>query len=295
MKKFFYYLTAILFIVAVLTSCNKDENENDEPQVEIITLDLSNPSIPQSFSLNDKNVWTETYNDVDFPFIEFNAGTFKFTHLGAGEGNSWGGFYWDGFTYSKNADNSDHGNSGSWIDNEWGNMAGGGIKTDTEGNILKDEKGIVIADPAVPYLLAHWAGYMEGTYSYPVLSVTFDDVYQPEGVYVNMSPWPYYGNISGDGYARPLDQNGDYFKLFIHGLNENFEDNGKSVEYYLAQNVSGTLIQSPNWEWIDLSELGNVKGIYFTMESTDSDPVFGMNTAGYFCLDKLRVRVVDVF
>jgi len=257
-------------------------------QSQSITLDLSQPSIPQSFTLNEKNVWTETYNDVAYPFIEFNNSTFRFSHLGAGDGNSWGGYYWDGFTYSKNADNTDQGTN--WYGNEWGNMAGGGIKTDENGNVLVDENGIVIADPEIPYLLAYWASYMEGEYRYPVLSVILNDTYRADGIYVNISPWAYFANINGDGYARPLNQNGDYFKLFIHAVDENFVDTGNTVEYFFAQNINGTLVQSPNWEWIDLSELGEIAGIYFTMESTDNDPVYGMNTASYFCVDKLKVH-----
>jgi len=261
-------------------------------QSQSITLDLNQPVVPTSFTLNADSIWTETFNDVDFPYIEFNSSTFKFTHLGAGEGESWGGFYWDGFTYSKNGDNTDHGapgNSGDWISNQWGNMAGGGIKTDAAGNVLKDENDVVLTDLNVPYLLAHW-GF--GGYTVPPLSVFFDDVYQAEGVYVNMSPWPYFGNIHGNDFTRPLDQDGDYFKLFIHGLDENHEDNGLKVEHYFAKFENGALTQSPNWEWIDLSALGEVYGIYFSMESTDSED-WGMNTAAYFCIDKLQIRVPE--
>jgi hypothetical protein len=251
-----------------------------------ITLDLSQPTNPESFSLDANNVWAETFNDVGYPYIKFNDNAFSFMHLGAGDGSSYGGIYWDGFTYSKNGDNTDYG-SGNWFDNQWGNMAGGGIKTDAEGNVLKDENGVVLTDLNVPYLLGY-LGY--GGYTYPPLSVFFDDVYQADGVYINTSPWPYYANIHGDGVARPLNQNGDYFKLFIHGLDENHHDNGQKVEYYLAKYENGTLTQSPNWEWIDLSGLGAVGGIYYTMESTDISYGY-MNTAAYFCMDKLQVHV----
>jgi hypothetical protein len=256
-------------------------------QSQPITLNLSQPTVPTSFTLNANNVWAETCNDVDYPFIEFNNSAFKCTHLGAGEGNSWGGAYWDGFTYSKNGDNTDYGTN--WFSNSWGNMAGGGIKTDAAGNVLKDDNGVVLTDLNVPYLLAYWG--LEG-YSVPVLSVFFDNVYQAEGVYVNISPWAYFGNIHGDGFARALNQNGDYLKLFIHGLDENHQDNGQKVEYYLAKFENGVLTQSPNWEWIDLSGLGGVAGIYFTMESTDNSS-YGMNTAAYFCIDKIQIRVPE--
>ena len=256
-------------------------------QSQPITLNLSQPTVPTSFTLNAKNVWTETCNDEGFPYIEFNNSAFKFTHLGAGEGNSYGGAYWDGFTYSKNGDNTDYGTN--WFPNQWGNMAGGGIKTDADGNVLKDENDVVLSDLNVPYLLAYW-GF--GGYTYPPLSVFFDDVYQTDGIYVNMSPWAYFSNIHGDGFARPLNQNGDYFKLFIHGLDENHQDNGQKVEYYFAKFENGVLTQSPNWEWIDLSGLGGVAGIYFTMASTDNAGGY-MNTASYFCIDKLQMHIPE--
>jgi len=251
----------------------------------VITLDLSQPTNPATFTLDANGVWTETYNDVDFPFIEFNNSTFIFSHLGAGEGDSWGGYYWDGFTYSKNGDNTDYGTD--WVNNQWGNMAGGGIKTDAAGNILTDN-GVVLTDPNLPYLLGYW-GFMDGYYDYPTLSVIFDDVYQIKEVYINNCPWAYYGNIHTDGTSTPFTEEGDYFKLFIHGLDENYEDNGKTIEYILAEFKDGVLHQSSNWEKVDLSALGEVGGIYFTMESTDTDPMWGMNTAAYFCMDKLQV------
>ena len=255
-------------------------------QSQPITLDLGQPTVPTSFTLNANNVWTETCNEVGFPYIEFNNSTFKFMHLGAGEGTSYGGMVWDGFTYSKNGDNTDYGTN--WFPHQWGNMAGGGIKTDAAGNVLKDENDVVLSDINVPYLLAYWSTGV----SYKPLSVFFDDMYLAEGIYVNISPWAYFGNIHGDGYARPLNQNGDYFKLFIHGLDENHQDNGQQIEYYLAKFENGTLTQSPNWEWIDLSSLGSVGGIYFTMASTDNSYGY-MNTAAYFCIDKLQISAPE--
>jgi len=266
----------------------------------IFTLDLSQPTNPATFDVDANGVWTGTYSN-DYPYIEFNNSTFMLSHVidGDGFGDGSGGS-WDGFTYSKNGDNTDYyggGSSQSWTTHQWGNMAGGGIKTDADGNVLKDENGVVTADPDTPYLVAYWGYYKkEGPYAdmFPdaqqTLQIILNKVYNAKGVYINNSPWPYYGNISGDGFARPLDQDGDYFKLIIYGLDENYEDNGKQVEYYLAQNIGGTLIQSPNWEWVDLSALGEIGGMYFRMESSAGDPMYGMNTAGYFCMDKLQVE-----
>jgi len=267
----------VLFIALTMTSVFATST--------VITLDLSQPTNPSVFE-TDNGFWIETFNDVDYTFIKFNNNIFSLSHLIGGEGASYGGFYWDGFTYSQSGDNTDH--SGNWYGvNEWGNMAGGGIKTDAEGNVLT-EAGVVLTDPEIPYLVAHW-GYFEVVQ--PV-QVFLDNVYEAVGIYVNNSPLPYYGNITGDDFSRALEQDGDYFKLIIHGLDENNEDTGKSVEHFLAVNEGGTLFQSRNWEWVDLSALGKIGGVYFTMESTDSSP-WGMNTAAYFCMDKLQVRTSE--
>jgi uncharacterized protein YjdB len=274
-----------LFIVAAVNHLFANPSDT-------ITLNLSQSLNPATFTFDpQKGYWTETYNDEDYTFIDFDH--FSFSHLIAGPGASFGGYYWDGFTVCNNGDNTDYGspgNSGSWVSEQWGCMAGGGIKTDANGRVLKDENGKVLVERGIPYLLAYWGYFMEssGTHCLQTILTDAEAPYEAVGMYVNAHPWPYYGNIHGDGFARPF-QEGDYFKLFIHGLDENYEDNGKVVEYVLAEFKNGLLTQSPDWEWIDLSALGEVYGFYYTMESTDESPYYGPNTAVYFCMDKLTV------
>lgn len=260
---------------------------------DIITLDLSKPLNPTEFTLDpEKGHWTETYDDENYPYIEFE--TFGFTHIISGLGM---GSYWDGFTFCTNGDTENYGeksDSGGWIKNQWGCMAGGGIKTDENGNIVKNEQGEVEVEKGIPYLVSYWGYFMEmgGEHGLQTI-ITENGPFEAVGVYVCNHPWPYYGNINGDGFARALDQEGDYFKLIIHGLDENYEETGKSVEHYLAKYENGKLTQSDKWEWVDLSSLGEVGGFYYTMETTDADPQWGPNTAVYFCMDKLQVRVPE--
>lgn len=268
-------------------------------QGDVITLDLNNPTNPPVIELDaEKGYWVETYNTAEeFRSLAFDL--FSFTHApaGFGGGDVGGGMsYWDGFTYCTSGDTTDYGALGSsdgWVPQQWGCMAGGGIKTDAAGNVMTDESGKVLVEQGNPYLVAYW-GYwievMEG--GAPCLQVNFTDgkQYKPVGIYIANHPWPYYGNIHGDGFAQPFTEEGDYFKLIVHGLNEAGEDIGITVEHMLAEFRDGELRQSPDWEWIDLSGLGTVSGIYFTMETSDADPLYGANTAVYFCLDKLQVQ-----
>ena len=267
----------------------------------IITLDLSNPTNPTEFTLDaGKGHWTETYNtSEEYRNIEF--GLFSFTHVpNAFGGTDVGGgmSYWDGFTYCTSGDTNNYGEVGSsdgWVAYQWGNMAGGGIRTGENGAVITGENGKPLVEKGIPYLVAYWGYWIEmWDGGAPCLQINFTDhnQYQPVGIYINNHPWPYYGNINGDGFARPFEE-GDFFKLYIHGVNEAGEDIGVVVEHTLADFKDGALRQSPDWEWVDLSPLGTVSGLYFTMESTDADPIYGPNTAVYFCLDKLQVRVPE--
>jgi hypothetical protein len=251
------------------------------PVVGNITLDLSKSVKPENFTYTPEGYWTETYNDADYTFIECD--NFSLSHLIGGD--SYAGSYWDGFTVSKNGDNTKQ----DFFTHQWGNMAGGGIVTDADGNVVTVE-GKVQVDKNIPYLIANAADMSWAEQFTASAQVRLNDSYQAVGMYVNAAPYAYYTVQDGDGgnFARALDQDGDYFKLLIHGLNESYEDNGKVVEYYLAKNEGGILTQSADWEYVDLSALGEVYGFYYTMESSDVG-AWGMNTPTYFCMDKLQV------
>jgi hypothetical protein len=269
---------------------------------DTITLNLLQPVNPEYFTLTNTGQWTETSNDTKYPVIEFNygnpLGVMSFTHEIGGIYFGFGESSWDGFTYSVSGDSTNYEPSSAWISNQWGNMAGGGIKTGDNNRILKNEDGVVEVVKGIPYLVAYWG--MEGMDEYYLdetgfraLQTILYDTYEAVGVYLNNHPWTYYSNKDGNTYARGLNQAGDYFNIIIHGLDAEGNETGKTVEYTLAENKEGEgLIQSSNWEWVDLSPLGEIGGLYYTLASTDVGK-YGINAPLYFCLDKLQVRVPD--
>ncbi|MBR5086561.1 MAG: DUF4465 domain-containing protein [Muribaculaceae bacterium] len=272
MKKIFTLFTAVALTASAAVA-------------GVITLDLNKPMNPTSLEYNENGIWTGCYDDVNYTWLEFGDenGEFMLSHLIDGEGASWGGYYWDGFCPALGGDQTDYGTAGSsasWTTNYGGCMAGGGC-------VINDD-GTVTADPAEPYLVAYYSSWaMEG----PSNQVMFMDkdgntTFTPVGVYVCNHPWPYYGCEHGDGFGRAFEE-GDYFELVAHGVDA--DENEKTVSINLVEFTNGELIALNDWTFFDLSSLGEVESVYFTLNSTDSGD-YGMNTAAYFCMDKFMVE-----
>lgn len=239
---------------------------------DIITLDLTKPTTALEFNA-DNGSWTETYND-DAESIDSQV--FSFVHASMAAYKTW----W-GFTASNKVDNT---RQSDFITYQFSNMAKGGIVLDEDGAVKKDAKGAPVVSADVPYIVAYYSAYMSPR---PV-DMTFTDGgnYDPVGVYVNLNSYAYYSVVEGDAYCKPFGDT-DRFTLTIHGVAP--DDSEKTIDVSLASGDNGDLTATRGWKYVDLSSLGTVNELYFTMSSTDSG-AYGMNTPGYFCLDKLQVR-----
>ena len=254
----------------------------------VITLDLNKPLNPTSLEFNEVGIWTNCYDDVNYTWLEFGDenGEFMLSHLIDGEGASWGGYYWDGFCPAIGGDQTDYGQPGSsasWTTNFGGCMAGGGC--------VINEDGTVTADPTQPYLVGYYSSWAYEGPSNQVMYVGKDrkTTFEPVGVYVCNHPWPYYGCEHGDGFGAPFAE-GDYFELIAHGVAADGSETTVSIN--LVDFTNGELHALNDWTFFDLSSLGEVESVYFTMNSTDTG-AYGMNTAAYFCMDKFQVKGED--
>ena len=261
MKTFYktLFFTALALVVCLPANSAKKS----------IVLDLTQPANPETFEYDDKGVWTETYNDFDY--THWQSQIFSFSHLIGGEGTSYGGLAWNGFTVSQNASDQQ---TDYFPDSQWGCMAKGGIASVSEG--------IAIVDSERPYIVANYSSWETQN----SLSITFNDgnLYTLNGMYVTNSPYPYYTNIAGDDFSNGLTNEGDYFKVIAHGVKAN--NIVETAEFILAEFKNGSLQQVTEWTWWDLSTLGTIKEVYFTMESSDVGQ-WGMNTPAYFCIDRI--------
>jgi hypothetical protein len=83
----------------------------------------------------------------------------------------------------------------------------------------------------------------------------------------------------------------DWFLLTITGKDAAEQVTG-TVDFYLADyrftdNDKDYIVA--DWTQVDLTSLGTVKSLEFTMASSDGDPDWGMNTPAYFAMDTLTV------
>ncbi len=94
------------------------------------------------------------------------------------------------------------------------------------------------------------------------------------------------GDMVGKVFGGDDGNDPDWFKLTVYGYYNGALTND-SVEFYLSDyrfsdNSLNYIVNT--WEWVDLTGLGNVDSLLFTMSSSDVGD-FGMNTPSFFCLD----------
>lgn len=241
-------------------------------QENIITLDLANATTNLEFNENT-GAWVGTYDD-EAQCIESQC--FSFVHSSISDWNTW----W-GFTASNSADNSWRSN---FVTYQFSNMAEGGIVLAEDGTVKKDDFGAPVVSAEMPYLVAFYSPFMSQR---PVdMAFNTDNRYEAVGVYVNLNSYAYYTVQDGDNFARAFT-NGDRLTLTVHGVDSYGDE--KEVEVDLAAYTNGNLTLNRGWRYVDLSSLGEINELYFTLKSTDSG-AYGDNTPAYFCLDKLMVR-----
>jgi len=113
-----------------------------------------------------------------------------------------------------------------------------------------------------------------------------------QGLYLTNSTYAYLSMLEGDGFAKKFGgasgNDPDFFKVTIRKY-LNGELGTDSVEFYLADfrfaNNSQDYIVN-DWTWVDLTPLGNVDYLEFSLASSDVG-TFGINTPTYFCVDNV--------
>ena len=125
-------------------------------------------------------------------------------------------------------------------------------------------------------------------------TVTFTDPTDVLGGYFTNTTYAALAMLNGEGPAKkfggPSGDDPDWFLLTITGKDAGGQVTN-TVGFYLGDyrsedNQLDYIVD--NWQYVDLSPLGSVKTIEFTLSSSDVG-AFGMNTPAYFALDHLTV------
>jgi hypothetical protein len=179
--------------------------------------------------------------------------------------------YWDGFAYSNTTDTTNTG-----IDNQYSAITGGGV--DDSNNYAVAYTLGMSGQPAQTY-----NGFTTGEYAQIV-----------EGFYATNTTWAYQSMLYGDSIGKAFGgidgTDEDWFLLTIDALDENYEKTGNSVDFYLADYRFADSSEDyiiDDWVWVDLSGLGAVYGLEFSLSSSDGGSGYSMNTPAYFAMDNL--------
>ncbi len=108
------------------------------------------------------------------------------------------------------------------------------------------------------------------------------------GMYITNSAWNVNAYTEGDGMTPGAFDTGDWCKLTITG--QHADGTTTDQEVYLADYRSEDAASHyyiNQWQWVDLSSLGEVAKIWFEVSSSRNNE-WGMTTPGYFCLDNFN-------
>jgi hypothetical protein len=208
----------------------------------------------EDLSLDAESYWNGSDNFPPSWTGIFTSGGADFS---AHYDEDFGSPYWDGFSCSNITDTATDGVAG-----EYNAITGGGVSGSSN----------------------YAVGYI-GFYG-RVPTVTLPAARVVNGAYFTNNNYAYYSMLNGDQFAKKFEE-GDWFKLTITGKDASGGETGK-IDFYLA---NGTDILN-TWTWVDLSGLGSVKSLEFTLTSSDTG-AWGMNTPAYFAMDSLACGLTE--
>lgn len=124
--------------------------------------------------------------------------------------------------------------------------------------------------------------YPYGVYNIDVTNSVDGDTIK--GMYISNNAYAMNSILHGDGFSQPFKQ-GSWFMVTATGVAAN--GTTKTVDFYLADYRSENAADHyalDTWQWMDLSSLGKVKSIHFTMSGSDNSQ-WGLNTPAYFAME----------
>jgi len=210
------------------------------------------PATFEDVPLGNGGIWQPPVGENEMP-----SGGWIFT-------NSTQYGYWGGFTASNRTDLSQTG-----LDAQYTAAAGCGY------------------DGSTQYAVAYTMGVQTEVYA------TDGQLHTVTGCYVTNNLWTYQDILQGGYGEQPYGgltgNDPDWFKVTATGKNASGQTVG-TLDFYLADyrfanNEEDYVLDT--WEWFDLSPLGNVATISFSLSSSRGSG-YNMITPAYFCMDNFN-------
>ena len=207
------------------------------------------PATFEDVPLGSGGIWQPPVGENEMP-----SGGWLFT-------NSTQYGYWGGFTASNRTDLSQTG-----LNAQYTAAAGCGY------------------DGSTQYAVAYTMGVQTDVYA------TDGQLHTVTGCYVTNNLWTYQDILQGGygepPYGGPTGNDPDWFKVTATGKNASGQTVG-TLDFYLADfrfanNEEDYVLNT--WEWFDLSPLGDVATISFSLSSSRGSG-YNMITPAYFCMD----------
>ena len=219
-----------------------------------------------------------TFDELPLPQEGFWNGSDQsggFTSSGAWFNNyyedyGFGIYYWESFSYSDINDTITSGFTG-----QYNAITGAG-----QGG-----------SPNYAVCFAGWLGT-------PVM--TFEKPHLVYGLSVTNNNYTYYSMLNGGGGCKKFGgtsgNDPDWFLLTITGIDAQGVVTG-AVNFYLADyrftdHNKDYIVNT--WQYVDLTSLGEVKSLQFTLSSSDTGS-WGMNTPAYFALDTIKYQYDQLY
>jgi len=134
-------------------------------------------------------------------------------------------------------------------------------------------------------------GYIDGYNDVPPPTITLATPSVIDSAWFTNTTYCYYSILDGTGFSKKFGgttgNDPDWFLLTITGKDAAEQVTG-TVDFYLADYRFADNAIVADWTRVDLTSLGAVKSLEFTLDGSDSS-AWGLNTPAYFAMDTLTV------
>jgi hypothetical protein len=173
------------------------------------------------------------------------------------------GPYWEGFAYSNTTDTTTPG-----FTNQYSAITGSGANASSNYGV----------------------GYVDGFYD-TIPTITFTDEVTLAETYITNTTYAFLAMQDGERPAKKFGgdtgDDPDWYLLTITGKDVDENPTGV-IEFYLADFRFDDNYIIDAWTAVDLSGLGQVKTVEFSVTSSDTGD-FGINTPTYFAIDSIAI------